>query len=65
MEEKKLREALKRDFNHLYVKEFTFAWRMERVVRAIEIDLMSLKNTMGVIDNANLKERIHQKNTRS
>jgi len=48
--EDKLKEALKKDFQKLYVKQFTTNWREERIVRDIEIDVMSLHNLMYAID---------------
>lgn len=49
MENKKpdieLVRALQKDFNALYVKEFTMGWKEYRFVRNIELGVMSLKNT--------------------
>jgi len=42
-----LREALKKDFRKLYVKEYTTTWEAERIVRELEIDIMSLDNTLA------------------
>jgi hypothetical protein len=41
-----LREALKKDFNKLYVKEYSTTWEIERLVRGIEIDIMPLTNIL-------------------
>ena len=49
MTEKQIKEALKKDFNELYVKEFSTAWDLERVVRGIEIDIMPFKNLMKLV----------------
>jgi len=49
MMEAKLREALKKDFRKLYVKEYTTTWEVERLIRGLEIDAMSLKNTLAVL----------------
>lgn len=40
----KLREALKRDFHKLYVKQFSTSWEAERFVRDTEIEIMSFDN---------------------
>ena len=50
MDKDKLREALKKDFHKLYVKEFTTNWKEERFVREVEIDVMSLDNLLALID---------------
>lgn len=47
--DKKLREALKADFDNLYVKEFTTDWKNQRLFRNIEIGIMDLKNTLKLI----------------
>lgn len=47
--EKQIKEALKEDFNELYVKEFSTAWELERIVRGIEIDIMPFKNLMKLV----------------
>ena len=49
MTEKQIKEALKKDFNELYVEEFSTAWELERLVREIEIDIMPLKNLMKLV----------------
>jgi hypothetical protein len=40
----KLRLALKKDFDKLYVKEFTTNWEAERFIRGVEIGIMGLDN---------------------
>lgn len=45
----RIREGLKKDFNKLYVKEFTTTWEIERACREIELDIMSLDNTIQTI----------------
>jgi hypothetical protein len=50
--EKQIKGALKKDFNELYVKEYSTAWEVERMVRGIEIDLMSFKNLMGLVSRS-------------
>lgn len=48
MEEKKetkLVKALRKDYKELYVKEYTTGWREQRLIRNIELGIMSLKNT--------------------
>jgi len=47
--EKQIKDALKKDFNELYVKEYSTAWEIERMVRGIEIDLMPFKNLMKLV----------------
>jgi enoyl reductase-like protein len=44
-----LREGLIKDFNKLYVKEYTTTWQVERVIRETEIDIMTLENTINQI----------------
>ena len=46
-----LKEALKKDFRKLYVKEFSTQWEAERLVREVEIDIMDLSNTLALIDD--------------
>ena len=38
------REALKKDFNNLYQKEYTTDFKEKRLIRNTEIDIMSLDN---------------------
>lgn len=45
-----LREALTKDFNALYVREFTTNWQVDRFLRQIEIKLMSLTNTLNLLN---------------
>ena len=47
--EQQIRAALKKDFESLYVKEYTTTWELDRLVRGLDIDIMSLKNTMKVV----------------
>ena len=49
LRDKKLKQALIKDFKNLYQKEYTSAWRESRMIRSIEIELMSLKNTEKLI----------------
>ncbi len=49
MSQEEIREALKRDFRKLYVKEFTTSWEIERVIRETEIDVMSLDNLEALL----------------
>ncbi len=42
----RLREGLIKDFNKLYVKEYTTTWELERVCRKTEIDIMSFDNAI-------------------
>ena len=45
----KIREALQKDFNNLYVKRFTADWRNQRFLRKLEIDIMSLDNLEALL----------------
>jgi len=47
--QEQIKDALKKDFRELYVKEFSTMWKMERTVREIEIGIMSLNNLMKLI----------------
>lgn len=47
--QEQIRDALKKDFNELYVKEYSTTWEAERMIRGIEIDIMSLKNLMKLV----------------
>jgi hypothetical protein len=47
--EKKLKEALIKDFNALYVKGFTFDWQAQRLIRSTEINVMQLPNTLKLL----------------
>ena len=47
--EEQIKDALKKDFNELYVKEFSTAWEIERLLRGIEIKIMPLKNLMKLV----------------
>lgn len=47
----KLRKALMKDFESLYVKEFTTDWKVQRLIRQVEIGLMPLTNTMELLKN--------------
>lgn len=51
-----LRNALKRDWRTLYVKEFTTNWREQRLIRETEIDVMSLENLLALIKEECRKE---------
>lgn len=44
----KIVEALKKDFRNLYVKDFTYTWETERLIRELEIDVMSLENLQAL-----------------
>lgn len=49
MTQEKIKEALKKDFRKLYVKEFTANWKNTRLVREVEIDVMSLVNLEALL----------------
>ena len=42
-----LREALKKDFNELLVKEFTTDWSIQRLKIGLDIDVMSFDNIIA------------------
>lgn len=48
----KLVRALQKDFEELYVKEFTTAWKENRLIRNIELGIMRLDNTEKYIANS-------------
>jgi len=52
MKESELKEALIKDFNALYVKEFTTDWEVQRIIRGAEIVVMDLPHTMKLIEKA-------------
>ena len=49
MTDNTLREALKKDFKRLYVKQFTTDWEAQRLIRNVEIDVMSLDNLKALL----------------
>lgn len=53
----KLRKALNKDFEELYVKEFTADWEIQRLLRSIEINLMSFDNLRQLIYSSEIKKR--------
>jgi hypothetical protein len=48
-----IKEVLKKDFNNLYQERFTMDWRDQRLVRGLEIDVMSLDNLEKLFNKAN------------
>ena len=46
----KLREALKKDFRKLYVRQYTADWETKRLVRELEIDIMALEHTAALFE---------------
>jgi len=57
MDKDEIRNALKKDFRKLYVKEYTTNWEIERLVREVEIDVMGLDNILSLIDPDEIKKR--------
>lgn len=55
--ETKLVEALRKDYKELYVKEYTTGWREQRLLRNIELGIMSLRNTEKYISQELSKAR--------
>jgi hypothetical protein len=47
--EQKIRESLIKDFEALYVKEFTASYQAERIIRRTEIGVMRLDNLKKLI----------------
>jgi hypothetical protein len=45
----KLRVALIKDFENLYVQEFTSDWRAQRLIRNLEIGVMSFEHTVKLL----------------
>ena len=45
----KLRDALMRDFNALYVKGYSTTWEVSRMVRNTEISIMPLTHTLSLL----------------
>jgi len=43
--ESELIRALREDYEKLYIKEYTTGWREQRLIRNIELGIMSLENT--------------------
>ena len=53
-----IREALKKDFRKLYVKEFTTNWETVRLIREVEIDVMSLDNLYALLSKPQQPEQV-------
>lgn len=47
----KLVRALQKDFNALYVSQFTTAWKENRLIRNMELGIMSLDNLEAYINS--------------
>jgi hypothetical protein len=45
----KLRDALMKDFNALYVKEYSTTWEVSRMVRNAEIGFMPFTHTLELL----------------
>src|ERR1700744_5486240 len=45
-----LKEALKKDYRALLVKQFSTNWEIERLVRQIELDVMQLPSLQAAIE---------------
>lgn len=56
----KLVRALQKDFEKLYVKEFTTAWKENRFIRNIELGVMRLENLQALIDKQVIEARIDE-----
>lgn len=50
--ESKIKEAIKKDFNILYQKEFTTDWKEQRLVRELEINVMSFPNLLKELEQS-------------
>ena len=53
--DKKIREALKKDFNHFYQPEYSTDYALQRMDRKIEIEIMSLNNLFDLISENEIK----------
>ena len=47
--EEQIKEAIRKDFHKLYVKQFTTDWREQRFLRDIEIGVMSFDNLTNLL----------------
>lgn len=45
-----LRQAVRKDFHELLVKEFTADWKIQRLLHDLELDVMDFDNTMQLFD---------------
>jgi hypothetical protein len=53
-----LRQAIRKDFHELLVKEFTADWKIQRLLHDLELDVMDFGNTMQLFDTyTQAKER--------
>lgn len=53
-----LRQAIRKDFHKLLVKEFTADWKIQRLLHDLELDVMYFDNTMQLFDTyTQAKER--------
>ena len=57
--ETQLREALKKDFRRLYVRQYSTMWEMERTFREVEIDIMDLSETLALLKEEINEQAIH------
>ena len=49
----KVKDAMKKDFNVLYQKEFTTDWEAQRFVRGLQIDVMGVDNLATLLQESN------------
>jgi len=56
----KLREQLSKDYNALYVKEYSTMWETERFLRKSELNIMSLDNSVELISKIIAEARADQ-----
>ena len=47
--EEQIKEAVRKDFHKLYVKQFTTGWKEQRFLRDIEIGVMSFDSLTNLI----------------
>lgn len=53
-----LRQAIRKDFHELLVKEFTADWKIQRLLHDLELNVMDFGNTMQLFDTyTQAKER--------
>ena len=56
----KLREELSKDYDALYVKEYSTMWETERFLRKSELNIMSLDNSVELISKIIAEARADQ-----
>lgn len=52
------RVALIQDFNYLYVREFTTDYKIQRLIRRLEINVMDFPSVMNLIAKKKRKKKL-------